>query len=389
MTSGTGAKPRILLVDDDAVIVRIYRKQLSDWGFDVDVAEDGLAALRGISTNKPDLIVLDVMMPKFSGVEVLNFVRSKPELKDLKVVVLSNFYFDGDERKSVLSKADAEFVKSTCTPSKLIETIRLLLERKSAAASAANAGSDTTCPSQPGAREDFLKNAANTMANLRQLNTAFLRARGTPAQDSKLLDFYRKVHFVTPLAGLAGFPHIALLSNAFEALLMELHEKPETIGPSTLQTVAATLDYLGTLIANAEKDVPAPATGSALVVDDDPLSTRAVVIALQRAKLKVTSFPEAQSALDAAQKETFDLMLFDIFMPGMDGIELCKKVRALPQYKNTPVIFVTGATDFQKRAETVISGGNDLIAKPFRPIELAVKAVTLLLRAKLPARRAA
>jgi DNA-binding response OmpR family regulator len=387
MTTGSGAKPRILLVDDDAFIVRLYRKQLSDAGYEVEVAEDGLAAMKGLKSHRPNLAVLDIMMPKFSGLEVLNFIRSNGDLANTKVVVLSNFYFDGDERKTVLAKADAEFVKSNCTPTKLLDTIKHLLSEGSKPVD--KNAAPTSCPSQAGAREDFLKNAASTMVSLRQLNTAFLRARGTPSQNARLLDFYRRTHFVTSLAGLAGFPHIALLSNAFEALLMELHEKPETIGPSTLQTVAMTLDYLGSLITNAEVDTPAPATGHALVVDDEPLATRAMTIALQRAKLKVTSFPDAQSALNALEGETFDLMLFDIFMPDMDGVELCKRVRALPQYKTTPVIFVTAATDFQKRAETVMSGGNDLIAKPFRPIELAVKAVMLLLRAKLPARRVA
>jgi PleD family two-component response regulator len=52
-------------------------------------------------------------------------------------------------------------------------------------------------------------------------------------------------------------------------------------------------------------------------------------------------------------------------MPGMNGFELCAKLRALPDYKATPVIFVTSLNDFESRANSTMSGGNDFIAKPF------------------------
>ena len=74
-------------------------------------------------------------------------------------------------------------------------------------------------------------------------------------------------------------------------------------------------------------------------------------------------------------------MLLDVAMPDMDGFELCKQLRRLPEYHKTPIIFVTAHGDFESRAQSVLSGGNDLISKPILPIELAVKAVTHLLKA--------
>jgi len=83
-------------------------------------------------------------------------------------------------------------------------------------------------------------------------------------------------------------------------------------------------------------------------------------------------------------KETpFDLVLLDIVMPGMDGFELCRRLRLLPGQQKTPVIFVTGHADFESRAKSVLSGGDDLISKPIFPIELAVKAVSHLLKREL------
>ena len=67
----------------------------------------------------------------------------------------------------------------------------------------------------------------------------------------------------------------------------------------------------------------------------------------------------------------------------MDGFELCTKIRGLANNKTTPVIFVTSLTDFKSRARSSLSGGNDLIAKPFMFIELSVKALTYVLRGRL------
>jgi phosphoserine phosphatase RsbU/P len=70
-------------------------------------------------------------------------------------------------------------------------------------------------------------------------------------------------------------------------------------------------------------------------------------------------------------------------MPGMNGFELCTKLRALHRNKTTPVVFVTSLTDFESRANSTMSGGNDLIAKPFLFMELAVKALVYVLRGRL------
>jgi DNA-binding response OmpR family regulator len=69
-------------------------------------------------------------------------------------------------------------------------------------------------------------------------------------------------------------------------------------------------------------------------------------------------------------------------MPGMTGFELCSKLRALPAYKSVPVVFVTSLTDFENRAKSMMSGGNDFIAKPFLFTELTVKALTYVMKGR-------
>ena len=81
----------------------------------------------------------------------------------------------------------------------------------------------------------------------------------------------------------------------------------------------------------------------------------------------------------------FDLVFLDVDMPGMTGYELCAKLRALPQHKKTPVVFVTSLNDFDNRTSSTMAGGNDFIAKPFLFIELTVKALIHVLRGRLNA----
>jgi CheY-like chemotaxis protein len=234
-------------------------------------------------------------------------------------------------------------------------------------------------------REDFLAKPSEMVAALHSLEQAVSRSATASERSQRLEVFYRKVHFLSATAGLAECHLIARMASAFEALLFELMEKPAFFGPSVLLTIARTVDFFGVLFQRAlESDSIIPlATAEGLVVDDDPLSNRVVVAALRRAEVKAQSIEDPLAALQLLAKRPYDLILLDIEMPGLDGFELCRRVRLLPGYQKTPVIYVTAHADFDSRARSVLTGGNELISKPVFPIELAVKAVTHMLKAQL------
>jgi CheY-like chemotaxis protein len=117
----------ILIVEDDPIIVQVYRAALKKRGFQVDVAEDGLVAMKNLLQLRPDLVLLDVMMPKVDGSYVLKFIRSRPELTATKVIILSNASFADAGSEAVSQHPDAIFLKSQCTPGVLAEKINELL----------------------------------------------------------------------------------------------------------------------------------------------------------------------------------------------------------------------------------------------------------------------
>lgn len=239
-------------------------------------------------------------------------------------------------------------------------------------------------------RRGFAENLPHSIGYLRQRLQAFVKnesdtgnLRWMEERSAILFDMYRKTHSLTSGAGVAGCAIIARISAAFEALLTELYENPKSINQSTTRTLAHTVDFLAQLASNVDA-AEAVKLGDAtvLVVDDEALSRKAVMRGLEKAELKAMDVADPGAAFEQCKKQNFDLIFLDIDMPGMNGYDLCKQIRAQPQHAKTPVVFVTGLTDFASRAKSTISGGNDLIGKPFLIIELAVKALTFLMKAQ-------
>lgn len=81
---------KIVIAEDDQMLAEIYQTRLRLAGHDCHVAPDGLSALNLIHQNKPDLVLLDLMMPQLSGDEVLSRMRASDWGKDIKVIILTN-----------------------------------------------------------------------------------------------------------------------------------------------------------------------------------------------------------------------------------------------------------------------------------------------------------
>ncbi|MCB9541671.1 MAG: response regulator [bacterium] len=120
-------KPLLLTADDDMEIRRILGKALAGLDCDVIEAADGEEALEKVIIEKPDLVVLDVMMPTLSGWEICKYIRSKPELADTKVVMLTAIGKTVNEMTSPLYGADA-YLDKPFDIREVLDTVRGLLE---------------------------------------------------------------------------------------------------------------------------------------------------------------------------------------------------------------------------------------------------------------------
>ena len=117
----------ILYAEDDLVVLTVYKKRLEAAGFQVIAARDGLEAIKSLSIFVPDLVLLDLMMPRFSGEEVLQFIRDNTRLASVPVIILSTNSIRDLAQEHILEKADKRLIKSRCTSETLLEAIQYLL----------------------------------------------------------------------------------------------------------------------------------------------------------------------------------------------------------------------------------------------------------------------
>jgi two-component system chemotaxis response regulator CheY len=115
-----------------------------------------------------------------------------------------------------------------------------------------------------------------------------------------------------------------------------------------------------------------------LVVDDSQSMRQMVKFSLEAAGQKVVEAPDGKSGLNAAKLKQFDLVITDVNMPIMDGFELAKSLRALPNYKFTPILMLTTESDSSKKAQGKAAGVTGWIVKPFQPDQLVAVIKKLL-----------
>jgi len=197
---------------------------------------------------------------------------------------------------------------------------------------------------------------------------------------SKALDL---VELIKKGSDFAHLRSVRLLAFGLHGLLNQLSLRASNITTSSSRTAAAAIDLLELLCTHpSSPDLITSPPVRLLAVDDDAISRRAISLALKKAFNDPDLAPDGRIALALAEQNAYDVIFLDIEMPGMDGFELCSKIRKTAPNCVTPIVFVTSHSDFDSRAKSALSGANDLISKPFLAFEITVKAVTLVLRTR-------
>jgi two-component system phosphate regulon response regulator PhoB len=123
-----GHPKRILFVEDDDALASVYLVRLQAEGFQVQRVANGEDALAAAISFKPELVLLDVMMPKVSGFDVLDILRNTPETANLKIVMLTALSQESDKKRAQDLGVDEYLVKSQVVIGDVIERIKRHLE---------------------------------------------------------------------------------------------------------------------------------------------------------------------------------------------------------------------------------------------------------------------
>ena len=119
----------VLLVDDDLTLREMYTERLKAEGFQVLAARDGEEALKIAGENHPNLILLDIMMPKINGLDVLKKLKEQSDTKNIPVIVLTALIQDRERMESVTRGADDYIVKSETMPGEVIAKVHALIDK--------------------------------------------------------------------------------------------------------------------------------------------------------------------------------------------------------------------------------------------------------------------
>ncbi len=403
---------RILLIEDEEMVATIYRARLTRAGYLVELALDGETGLQRLRESPPDAVLLDAHLPRMDGLQVLQMIRSEPQISGVPVILCTAAMNTRMQEEAMLAGAVRVLDKTAITPLQVVEAVQsLFAEQKtvtqpvpSDVTPATIKRITTRIPPEPAPgheipdflppddeafeaeiREAFLQEAPISVATIQADAKALMKtAAGSPERDEFITALFKNTHKLAGTSGLAGFSQVSRLSSAIEALLLKIQEKPERLNASCLRTLVQAVDYIGLLFsrASALRDF-ARQEALALVVDDEMIGRRYVAHSLTKAEISYQSAGNAVEALKLLQDYKFDIIFLDVEMPGMNGFDLCKHLRTLGGYEKTPVIFVTSLNSFDALAKSRISGGTDFLAKPFSYAELSVKALTQLARRQM------
>jgi two-component system phosphate regulon response regulator PhoB len=118
---------KILIIEDDALIARLYQKVFTFEGHEVAMAANGEEGLEKLKTFAPTLILLDIMMPKVNGLQVLEKLKADPQFKNVPVVMLTNLAGDQDAQKALAMGAVKYIIKSEYQPKQVARMIKEIL----------------------------------------------------------------------------------------------------------------------------------------------------------------------------------------------------------------------------------------------------------------------
>ncbi len=123
-------KVKVLIIEDDSYISDMYKIKFESENFETIVAEDGISGIKEIEKQKPDIVLLDIVMPKVDGFSVLKMIKKNEDSKDIPVVLLTNLGQKDNVERGFELGATSYIIKAHFTPSEVVKKVKEILEKE-------------------------------------------------------------------------------------------------------------------------------------------------------------------------------------------------------------------------------------------------------------------
>ena len=396
----------VVVVDDDIIQLKKAGTVLSENGIHTTAVRTGKALFEFLRTHKPDLILLDMLMPEMDGLEVLRRLRTDPgPAGNIPVIMVS-----GDEhpetREACQQLGAADFLQKPWRNEQLVRRVREMLER--------DALPETPQEEKGNSGRTNLETAAQILEKMDEpLGRAWMGREELTNTYRYMLRYmeryqgyaYQVLFTVEPIHRDVPREERSRLTRAFRKslqqllrssdmlfefgenqlflLLPEVHDFDIDRVISRLMEIwhrsevsrEAAVTYESREVRSDRRSSETDrVTYSVAVVDDDPVNLKMAERALEAEDFRVTALNSGEALLEHLAYHQPDLILLDILMPGMDGFETLRKIREKHRdMSNVPVIFMTADDNRETETQGLQLGATDFVRKPFLPDVLALR----------------
>lgn len=326
--------PKLLLVEDEQVNRELFRRRLERKGFTVVPADSGLTAVALCQREKPDLVLMDLGLPGIDGWEATRRLKADPATARIPVLALSA-HATAQAREKALAAGCEEFETKPVDWDALFRKIDAALER-------AKAGTEPRAAPPDDDEIDF---------------------GGSPSPDPGANTEILRNQRAAPLAAAADEGTVNL--------------PPPRAVPAPPAAAPACDPKAG------DKEVCAVEPKRILVVEDNDANRVMLCRRLNKHGYATTEAADGREALAAINKTRFDLVLCDIMMPGVDGYQVLRELKADPDFAPIPIVMISAVDEVESIARCIEMGADDYLQKPYDPVLLQARVNSCLDKRRL------
>ena len=390
---------KVLIVDDDPAAREYLQMILEQKGYLTTTATDGRDALQQLSQARPDVVLLDLVMPEMDGFTLLHELKNTPELCTLPVVVLTAKDLSPSEKDRLEQSVRSVLRKSLCNQNELLQEIVTTLERlanerppvptdgpprilvvednETAALQIRTALEDS------GYRVEHALNGEDAIARVRQ------QAPNGIVLDLMMpgVDGFQVLEALRSAPSTAAIPVLVLTAKeltAADRARLKTNHVQQLIQKGSVDR-AQLISALHTLVhPPAEQPLPLkaetspdkepqttdPSSTTLLIVEDNPDNLLTLTSVLQPLGYRLETATDGRQAIEKAFELRPALILMDMQLPEISGQEATRTIRQDPAMRSTPIIALTANAMKGDREKMLESGCNDYMSKPFDPDKL-------------------
>lgn len=416
---------KILLIDDDVVVLKLLEDSFSIEGYDVYICDDPLSAMDIIEISKPDVILLDIMMPKCDGYEILSGIKANPKYSDICVIFLSAIDNVEDKIRGMKAGVDDYITKPFIAREVVLRTEIVLklanrFKEKLLRDNLTGAYSRFHFNERMGDELERYKRyhtvfsvAFIDLDNFKITNDTYGHLTGDHVLQKFVSYMDQSLRECDCIFRYGGEEFVILMPDtneeqafaAMDRIREKLCSQPIYFGGSTItyscgiKEVDENDKIVSKLIDCADKAMYAAKSSgknkvvrytfinrelknkkTLLLVDDENTILKLLSSRLSNVGYSIVTAADGMRAIEIIEQTHVDAVILDLMLPDMDGMEICRKIRENPLSKTTRIIILSQKKDNADVIEGLRVGADDYITKPFSMGELEARVMRILSR---------